>query len=234
MTPTYHHTAARRLAVAVLTVGAAVTLAACSSSGNALSSSSGVGSSTPGGMTGGMSSGMSMGGDSGSRSAKAGAPAPGPHNAADVTFATDMIPHHGQALEMAKLALAKATNPEVKQLAKAIEGAQTPEITTMTGWLKGWNQPVPDASMGGMDMGGMSMPGMMSSADTAKLKAATGAAFDRLWLTQMIAHHRGAVTMARTELSAGQNGDAKALAQSIIAGQSSEIDKMTKLLPTIT
>lgn len=233
MTPTYHHPAAQRVAVAVLTVGAAVTLAACSSSGNAHSSSSGAGSSTPGGMSGGMSSGMSMGGDSGSGSAKAGAPAAGPHNAADVRFATDMIPHHGQALEMAKLALTKATNPQVTQLARAIEGAQTPEITTMTGWLKGWNQAVPDTSMGGMDMGGMSVPGMMSSADMAKLKTASGAAFDRLWLTQMIAHHRGAVTMARTEVSAGQNTDAKALAQSIITGQSSEIETMTKLLPTI-
>lgn len=228
MTPFYNHTAARRAAVAVVTSAATITLAACSSSGNTHSSSPGGGSSMPGDMSSGMSMGATPSG-----SAPAGTPAAGPHNTADVTFATDMIPHHAQALEMAKLALAKAANPQVKQLAQAIEGAQTPEISTMAGWLKGWKQPVPDTSMGGMDMGGMSMPGMMSSADMAKLKAATGARFDRLWLTQMIAHHRGAVTMARTELNAGQNSDAKALARSIITGQTSEIATMTKLLPTI-
>ena len=228
MTPSYDHAPTRRIAIAVLTAAATITLAACSSSGDTHTSSPGGGSAMPGDMSSGMTMGATPSG-----SAPAGTPAAGPHNTADVKFATDMIPHHGQALEMAKLALTKATDPQVKQLAQAIEGAQTPEITTMTGWLKGWNQPIPDASMGGMDMGGMNMPGMMSSADMDKLKAATGATFDRLWLTQMIAHHRGAVTMARTELSTGQNMDAKALAQSIINGQTSEIQTMTKLLPTI-
>lgn len=182
-----------------------------------------------------MSGGMSMSGmSSGSTTAQAGVPATGPHNTADVSFATDMIPHHAQALEMAKMALTKAINPQVKQLAQAIQGEQTPEISKMTGWLKGWNKPVPDTSMGGMHMGhGKNMPGMMSSADMAKLAAATGSAFDKLFLTQMITHHDGAVTMANTELGDGQNGDAKTLARSIIAGQSKEITQMKQLLPTI-
>lgn len=204
-----------RAAVASAAVAGAVLLTACGSSG-------GSGSQT---RPSSMSSGMSM---SSSSAAQGGAPASGPHNAADVSFTTDMIPHHAQALEMAKMALSKATNPQVKQLAQAIEGEQTPEITTMSGWLKGWNQPVPDTSMPGMNM-----PGMMSSADMAKLSGATGSAFDKLWLTQMITHHQGAVTMANTELNAGQNTDAKTLARSIIAGQSKEIMTMKALLPTI-
>ena len=65
------------------------------------------------------------------------------HNAADVAFATDMIPHHAQAVEMADLALAVAADPEVKALAQAIKGAQDPEIKTMTGWFTGWKAPGP-------------------------------------------------------------------------------------------
>ncbi len=202
-------------------VAAAITLAACSSSGSSPAHSS-------------MSSGMSMSGmASGSNTVQAGAPASGPHNAADVAFATDMISHHAQALEMARMALSKAVSLKVKQLAQMIENEQTPEITTMSGWLKAWNEPVPSTSTGGMNMGGTTMPGMMSNADMSKLGSATGAAFDKLFLTQMITHHTGALSMANTELSAGQNSDAKTLARSIIAGQSKEIATMQSLLPTI-
>jgi uncharacterized protein (DUF305 family) len=138
---------------------------------------------------------------------------------------------------MAKLALTKAASPKVRQLAQRIEHEQSPEITLMSGWLKGWNKPVPDTSMGGMDMGGhsggMSMPGMMSAADMTKLTAANGSGFDKLFLTQMITHHTGAITMADTELTHGQNSDAKTLARSIITGQSKEIAEMRALLTTI-
>ena len=64
------------------------------------------------------------------------------HNAADVTFATDMIPHHSQAVEMADMALSTATNADVKTLATKIKAAQEPEISTMSGWLKAWKDPV--------------------------------------------------------------------------------------------
>ena len=218
---------------ATVAAAAAITLSACSSSGSSHSSSM-PSSHSMSGMT--MSSAPT-----GSGTVQAGAPASGPRNAADVAFATDMIPHHAQALAMAKMALTKASNPKVKSLAQRIEAEQIPEISLMSGWLKGWNKPVPDTSMGGMDMGGhngghsggMGMPGMMSAADMAKLNAATGSAFDKLFLTEMITHHTGAVTMSHTELAQGQNGDAMSLAKSIIAGQSKEITEMRALLPTI-
>jgi len=150
-------------------------------------------------------------------------------NAADVTFAQSMIPHHEQAVQMSKMANLHASAPEVKQLADKIEAAQGPEITSMRGWLKDWGKDQSSSSsMGGMDHG--SMPGMMSDADMSKLGDATGASFDQMFLTMMIAHHTGAVSMSNTEQSTGKNPEAKALAKKIEAAQTAEIAQMEKLL----
>lgn len=160
--------------------------------------------------------------------------AAGPHNAADVAFATDMIPHHAQAVEMADMALKAATNAEVKTLAQAIKGAQDPEINTMSGWLAGWGATVPSTTAGGHSMAGMaSNTGMMSDAQMTELGKATGAAFDRLWVTMMTEHHQGAIAMATTELADGQNAEAKALAQTIIGAQTKEVATMTALAKTL-
>lgn len=153
------------------------------------------------------------------------------HNQQDVTFATDMIPHHLQAVEMARMAQTQASAPAVKTLAEQIQAAQGPEIDTMTQWLKSWGEDVPDESMGGMDMGGTdSMPGMMSDQVMSDLGAAAGATFDTLWLESMITHHEGAVQMADTEITDGKDPDAIALAQSIKAAQTTEIATMNTLL----
>lgn len=149
------------------------------------------------------------------------------HNAGDVTFADAMIPHHQQAVQMAKLAATRASDSRVKYLAARIEAAQGPEITMMTGWLTSWGLAMP-SDMTGMD----GMPGMMSTADMSALTAASGTAFDKAFLTMMIAHHTGALTMAKTELASGSDADAKALAQSIIDGQSKEITEMKAILGT--
>lgn len=151
-------------------------------------------------------------------------------NDADVQFAQQMIPHHQQAVQMAAMAETRATDAEVKALAGKIKAAQDPEITTMTGWLTTWGKPAPATSMGGMDMGGAAMPGMMSGADMGKLGAMTGKAFDKQFLTMMIAHHQGAVTMAQQELTAGTNGQAEALAEQIITSQTAEISTMKSIL----
>jgi uncharacterized protein (DUF305 family) len=153
---------------------------------------------------------------------------------ADVTFAQGMIPHHEQAVEMAKLADTRASSPEVKQLAQSIDAAQGPEIQTMTGWLKDWGKDLPSggdsASMPGMDMSGGQMPGMMSAEDMSKLEGASGHDFDTMFLTMMIEHHKGAIEMATTEQSEGKNPDAVALAKKIITNQQAEIDTMKGLL----
>ncbi len=153
------------------------------------------------------------------------------HNQQDVTFATDMVPHHLQAVQMAEMAQTQASSPAVKTLADQIEAAQGPEIDTMSGWLKSWGEDVPDGSMGGMDMGsGDSMPGMMSDQVMSDLGAAAGDTFDQMWLESMIAHHEGAVQMADTEIADGKDPDAIALATSIKAAQTTEIATMKKLL----
>jgi uncharacterized protein (DUF305 family) len=155
--------------------------------------------------------------------------ASGPHNDADITFVTDMLPHHTQAVEMADMALSRDTNAQVKALAVQIKGAQAPEISQMGGWLVGWGKKVPSTSdMGGHDMGGGG-GGMMSASEMTSLDATSGSAFATRWLTDMVMHHEGAVAMAKTELAEGQSTDAKALATRIIASQSTEIDTMTKL-----
>ena len=155
-------------------------------------------------------------------------------NKADVTFASMMIPHHAQAVSMADMALAQATNPKVKALAPKIKAAQGPEIELMSGWLTGWGAPVPAAD-GGSDMSGMEgmgdqTGGMMSDKEMTALKSATGSAFDRMWLQMMVKHHQGALDMAKTALDQGANPEAKKLAKSIIDSQSAEIAEMNSIL----
>ena len=166
------------------------------------------------------------------------------HNDNDVTFATDMIPHHLQAIEMAELAKDQDLDPEVQAIADGILTTQKSEIDTMAGWLKSWGQPVPSTDDGGTGMGdGMGdmhsddseegsgdMPGMMSGHDMARLGRAHGRDFQDMWLTMMIVHHRGAIEMARTEISDGRSPDAITMAKDIATAQAAEIEKMRALL----
>ena len=152
-------------------------------------------------------------------------PAAGPHNDADVMFATMMIPHHNQAIEMSDILLAKDdTDSEVAALAQKIKTAQGPEVAQMTGWLVGWGE---NPSTGGMQHG--DDDGMMSQAEMDALRNATGDAATQLFLDGMIKHHTGAIAMAKTELEEGANPDAKKLAQAIIDTQEAEIAEMRRL-----
>jgi len=156
-------------------------------------------------------------------------------NDADVTFAQSMIPHHQQAVQMAAMADGRASSAEVKDLAAKIKAAQQPEIDTMNGWLTAWGKPAAMPGMShGTDMGDMGgMPGMMSNADMAKLMDAKGKEFDKQFLTMMVAHHEGAITMAKEETAKGSNTDAKALAAKIVTDQQAEITKMQGLLSNL-
>jgi uncharacterized protein (DUF305 family) len=155
---------------------------------------------------------------------------PGAFNDADVAFAQGMIPHHEQAIEMADIALDPTVGAGVKitALAKAIKGAQDPEIKTMKAWLTGWGKDASGA-MAGMDHSGHSMPGMMSADDMTKLGKAKGAEFDAMWATMMIAHHQGAIEQANTEIKSGSSAEAKALATAIVRAQQAEVDTMKPL-----
>jgi uncharacterized protein (DUF305 family) len=150
-----------------------------------------------------------------------------------VAFATEMIPHHQQAVETAEPAAGRANSPEVRQLAEDIEAAQVPEIETMTHWLKDWGQETPTGSMGHGDMGhgdSQEMPGMMDETEMRRLTGSDGATFDQMFLQMMIEHHEGAIEMARTEQANGENPDAVALAEQIEADQEAEIATMKELL----
>ena len=154
---------------------------------------------------------------------------------ADVTFAQLMISHHEQAVQMADMALQQSTSAEVTDLATQIKAAQDPEIGQMRGWLQQWGAPEQMDGMDGMDhgdmdMGGQSAGGMMSDADMGALGNASGADFDRMWLTMMIAHHEGAIKMAEQVKAESTNPDVIALADAIVAGQKKEIDTMQQLL----
>jgi uncharacterized protein (DUF305 family) len=149
------------------------------------------------------------------------------HNDQDVMFAQMMIPHHQQAVEMTALAPGRAAHPEVKQLSKAIEAAQNPEIQKMTGWLNSWGAGTPGEHM---HMGHGGAAGMMSEAEMNKLESLSGPAFDRAFLRMMIKHHEGAVTMAKTEQQSGSFAAAKQMAGGIVTSQTAEITKMRQLL----
>ncbi|MDQ6947502.1 MAG: DUF305 domain-containing protein [Actinomycetota bacterium] len=153
-------------------------------------------------------------------------------NTADVTFTQDMIAHHTQAIEMAKLAPGRATDAGVKDLAKRIQAAQDPEISRMKRWLKDWGKPVSSnsgmASNGGMADHG-SGKGMMSEAEMGTLMATMGSKFHMMFLEMMTTHHMGAIDMAKAELADGKSADAKKLAQDIIDAQTKEIAEMKTL-----
>jgi uncharacterized protein (DUF305 family) len=173
------------------------------------------------------------------------------HNAADVTFAQGMLPHHQQAIEMSDMLLGKQDiDPRVVSLANEIKAAQGPEIEQLQGWLSQWGvstpatmpgHDMPTSSMPGMpghdmpggDMPGMSGHGMMSAEDMAALEAAQGTEASRLFLTQMIAHHEGAVMMAQQEVDGGQDPAAVALARSIIDTQQREITTMREIADSL-
>jgi len=209
----------RTLALPSVALAAALTLTACGGTNSDAGSTSTNNNTMP-----------SMGG---SMSRTSGASNSQEHNAADVAFATDMIPHHAQAITMADMAVKTATNSEIKALATAIKAAQDPEIQTMSGWLKAWGQPVPDTG-GGHNMSAMGgQGGMMSDQQMMDLQGSKGATFDRMWLQMMIQHHEGAIAMAKTELASGSSAEAKQLAQAIIDGQSKEIVQMKDLLATL-
>ncbi|MDN4599327.1 DUF305 domain-containing protein [Leifsonia sp. NPDC014704] len=165
-------------------------------------------------------SGMEMGGSSTTATTASG------HNDADISFAQNMVMHHKQAIEMSDMVLGKTgVNARVTDLAQKIKDAQQPEIDTMNGWLQSWGG---SGSMSGHDMGGM-----MSDSDMAALKDASGADAGKLFLTQMVQHHQGAINMANQEVKTGKNTDAVALAKKIVTDQTAEIATMQSLLASL-
>ncbi|NVD45066.1 DUF305 domain-containing protein [Qipengyuania atrilutea] len=166
------------------------------------------------------------------------------YSPADVKFLQYMIPHHAQALTLSNLVDGRSNNPVLTDVAERIEAGQMDEIEFMRDWLRSRGQPL-EADMhaahhagGTMHMAdGLVMTGMATPADIEELSNLQGTAFERKFLTLMIAHHRGAIDMVDWLLE--QSGSAYdpvllEFVNGVRADQVSEVDKMNARLSTLS
>jgi uncharacterized protein (DUF305 family) len=164
-----------------------------------------------------------------------------PYTTADIAFMTGMIGHHSQAIAMSKMAPTHGAGPSVQRLAERIINAQQDEIVTMQNWLRDRNQPVPDGQYHmemkmDMPMPGMAgmhqetlMPGMLTPDQMKELDSSRDASFDRHFLTFMMQHHRGAITMVRdlfNSYGAAQDETVFKFANDVNVDQTTEIARM--------
>ena len=169
------------------------------------------------------------------------------HNDADVAFATDMIEHHAQAIQMANYTIGRdGVDPRIAELAEEIRVSQTQEIDTMSGWLREWGEPVPETgfatgdshshseesggSMGSPDGGHADMPGMMAAEEMQALADAPKEKFDAMWLEMMVEHHQGAISMAQEVQDDGKAEDVADLAADIESVQRVEVKDLRRWL----
>jgi len=162
-----------------------------------------------------------------------------PYTEADVRFMSGMISHHAQAILIARWAPTHGASAALQRLAERVVNAQQDEIVSMQRWLRDRQLPVPEPDPRGMKMvhGGaehmMLMPGMLTDEQLKQLDAARGKEFDQLFLTLMIHHHEGAVSMVKDLFSsygAGLDNTVFKLASDINADQITEIDRMKLML----
>jgi uncharacterized protein (DUF305 family) len=157
----------------------------------------------------------------------------------DVTFMTGMIAHHAQAVLMAGWAPTHGASPVVRTLCDRIVVAQKDEIALMQNWLRDRHEPVPEGDASHDMMPGMThmlMPGMLTAEQLMQLDRARGPEFDRLFLTLMIRHHQGALTMVNQLFASHGGGEEQVtfrLASDIYADQNTEIVRMQNMLASL-
>ena len=161
------------------------------------------------------------------------------YTAADVHFMTGMIHHHAQAVLIAGWAPTHDASQSLRAMCERIVVGQRDEIALMGRWLRERQQPVPEAdtshhTMPGMDHS-MMMPGMLTDEQLAQLDRARGPEFDRLFLQFMIQHHQGAVTMVNQLFGSGSGEEETVfrIASDVYADQTTEIDRMQKMLAAL-
>lgn len=152
---------------------------------------------------------------------------PSTHNSADVMFAQMMIPHHEQAIELADLALqpGRGASATITTLSEAIRATQGTEATLMNKILLSWGETTDTHGHGSM------MDGIVSASSMAKLQRLDGPDFDTAWAKAMVAHHQGAVAMARDVLERGSNSEIRTLARHVIKVQQKEISILLQRYP---
>jgi uncharacterized protein (DUF305 family) len=162
---------------------------------------------------------------------------------ADVHFMTSMIHHHAQAVELSNLVPERTTSASIRTLAARIINAQMDEIAIMQRWLRERGQTTPElhvmdgrVMVHGHEGHDMDMPGMIPPAQVRELEQARGAEFDRLFLTRMIEHHRGAVRMVYELFSndgAGQDEEVFKFASDVQVDQTTEVNRMERMLAAL-
>ena len=166
-----------------------------------------------------------------------------PWTEADVHFMSAMIGHHAQAVEMSRLAATHEASPAIRRLADRIINAQEDEIAAMQQWLRDRGQPVPEPGDAAVHHGaghgehGAAMPGMLTPEQMARLAAARGPEFDRLFLALMIQHHRGATSMVQRlfgSYGAAQDETVFKFASDVNVDQITEIERMQRMLADLT
>ncbi len=141
-------------------------------------------------------------------------------NAADVAFARQMVPHHLQALELARLAQTRAGDPWVGEFAAKVATARDTDIRTFKDWLDMWGaEPLPRDH---------AMPGTQKRAEIEALAKLNGPSFDRKYVTLMIEHDNGAIKLARAEQAGGAFEGAKALAVATATALGAEVKELKK------
>lgn len=160
------------------------------------------------------------------------------YTAADVAFMSGMIHHHAQAVLMAGWAESHGAGSAVRTLCDRIVVAQRDEIALMQRWLRDRNLPAPEADAMHDVMPGMEhlMPGMLNGQQLAQLDSARGPEFDRLFLTDMIRHHQGAIAMVNQLLAsqgAGEEETVFRFSSDVYADQTTEIARMQRMLATL-
>jgi len=162
---------------------------------------------------------------------------------ADVRFVQGMIAHHAQAIVMAELAPTHGASGAVRTLAARIINAQRDEIAAMEAWLRERGEAVPEVHVLGLEVmahgaahAAHDMPGMLTVEQMRELDRARGPEFDRLFLTYMIQHHRGAVVMVHDLFAtdgAGQDEAVFKLASDVQVDQATEIARMEQMLSAL-
>jgi uncharacterized protein (DUF305 family) len=146
-------------------------------------------------------------------------------NDADVSFVQAMIPHHQQAIDMAKLVTGRTRRPEVVKLAATITASRAVELRRMQAWLTRWRRPAAGA---GTRHDQTPLLGMLAEGQLEWLQTLTGTQFDFGFVTMLRTHHSGAVELAETELRSGASAEVKALAAKISAAQQREIRQLQR------
>jgi len=162
------------------------------------------------------------------------------YTTADVHFMAGMIRHHGQAVLMGGWAPTHGASQALRAFCERIVVGQRDEIALMQRWLRERHETAPDADashdmLPGMDHP-MLMPGMLTHQQLAQLDSARGPEFDRLFLTYMIMHHQGAISMVDQLLGAqGAAHDSAVFlfAADVNADQTTEIDRMSRMLAAL-